>query len=93
MIDGNPTEFVDRIYSCQDTVYIFKGMKYWFQGYMLSDGGVHMEIFQSEPSSEICLWEHNGQTIEECQNAFLNAPIFDGKSFWDAEQQIQWVDD
>ncbi len=45
MIDGNPTEFVDRIYSCQDTVYIFKGIKYWFQGYMLSDGGVHMEIF------------------------------------------------
>ena len=34
MIGGNPNDFLDRIYSCQDTIYIYMGVKYWFQGYM-----------------------------------------------------------
>ena len=51
-----------------------------------------MGIFPYQPPSETCLWEYDGATIEECQNAFLEAPIFNGKTFWDAEQQIEWVD-
>lgn len=93
MINGNPGEFVDRIYSCQDTVYIFKGIKYWFQGYTLPEGSVHMEIFQYQPVSESCLWEYTGTTIEECHNAFLNAPLFDQKTFWEVEREIEWVDE
>lgn len=92
MIDGNPIEFVDRIYSCQDTVFIFREVKYWFQGYRLPTGEVHMEIFQCDPPSETYLWECNGPTIEECQNEFLSAPIFAGKTFWQVEQEIRWVD-
>ena len=93
MINGNPGEFVDRIYSCQDTVFVFQSVKYWFQGYMLADGHVHMEIFQYQPPSSQCLWEFDGKTIEECQSAFLAAPIFNGKTFWDAEREIEWVDE
>lgn len=32
MINGNANEFIDRIYTCQDTVFIYQGIKYWFQG-------------------------------------------------------------
>lgn len=52
MIGGNPNDFLDRIYSCQDTVYVYKGIKYWFQGYMPADGVVHMGIFQYQPPCE-----------------------------------------
>ena len=31
MIGGNPYDFLNRIYSCQDTIFIYKGIKYWFQ--------------------------------------------------------------
>lgn len=93
MINGNPGEFVDRIYSCQDTVFVFDGIKYWFQGYMLPSGIVHMEVSQYQPESDMCLWQYDGKSIEECQNAFLDAPMFAGKTFWDAEQRIEWVDD
>ena len=92
MIGGSPTEFVDRIYSCQDTVFIYKGIKYWFQGYMPDENSAHMEVTQYQPSSERDVWSYDGKTIEECQNAFLQAPIFDGKTFWEAEQEITWVD-
>ncbi|MCC8174260.1 MAG: hypothetical protein LIO65_07795 [Odoribacter sp.] len=51
-----------------------------------------MEIFQYHPSDEKWLWKYDGKSIEECQYAFLSAQIFDGKTFWDAEQEIVWVD-
>lgn len=93
MINGNPREFADRIYSCQDTIFIYKGVKYWFQGYMSSEQSVHMEIFQYQPPSEECFWQYDGENIEECHRAFLEAPVFDGRTFWEAEQELEWVDD
>ena len=94
MINGNASEFIDRIYTCQDTVFVFHGVKYWFQGYMLDDS-VHMEVFQVEPPVEddnYYVWEYNGDSISEGQEAFQNAPIFDGKTFWEAEKDIKWID-
>lgn len=93
MINGNPNEFIDRIYTCQDTVFVYRGVKYWFQGYMPDNSTVHMEVFQVDPEKDGYIWEYDGKTIEECHEAFLGAPIFDGKTFWDAEQDIEWVDD
>lgn len=93
MINGNANDFVDRIYSCQDTIFVYKNIKYWFQGYMPDVDIVHMEIFQYQPSCEEVIWEYNSNTIEECHQAFLNAPIFDGKTFWEVESDIEWVDD
>ena len=52
MIGGNPHDFLDRIYSCQDTIYIYNNIKYWFQGYMPNSNSVHMEIIQYQPASE-----------------------------------------
>ncbi len=91
MINGNPHEFLDVLYTGQDIVYIFKGIKYWFQGYT-TDSGFHMEIIQHEPSSDSYLWKHDDVSSENCKDAFLNAPIFEGKTFWDAEGDIEWVD-
>ena len=93
MINGNVNEFIDRIYTYQDTVFIYRGVKYWFQGYMPDDNTVHMEVFQTEPPKDDYVWEYNGNSISEGQDAFQNAPIFDGKTFWEVEAEIKWVDD
>lgn len=93
MIGGNSNEFVDRIYSCQDTIFVYKGIKYWFQGYMPDVNIVHMEVSQYQPPREEYVWTYDGATIEACLQAFLAAPIFGGKTFWDAERDIEWVDD
>ena len=66
MINGNPNEFIDRIYTCQDTVFVYRGVKYWFQGYMPDDSTVHMEVFQVDPEKDGYIWEYDGKTIEEC---------------------------
>ena len=93
MIGGNPNDFLDRIYSCQDTIYIYKGIKYWFQGYMPDSNTVHMEVIQYQPANNKEIWSHDAATIEQCKQAFIDAPLFDVKIFWDAEQDIEWIDD
>ncbi|MBQ9306325.1 MAG: hypothetical protein IJ229_00255 [Clostridia bacterium] len=93
MINGNPHDFVDTVYSGQDIIYVFRGIKYWFQGYTVAQGNCHMEIFQYSPPSETDIWECDAATMEACLNAFLDARIFDGKTFWEVESEIEWVDD
>ena len=51
-----------------------------------------MEIFQTDPDAENYVWEYNGSSIKEGQKAFQTAPIFDGKTFWEVEQEMEWVD-
>ena len=92
MINGNANEFIDRIYTCQDTVFIYHGRKYWFQGYMPNENSVHMEIFQTDSVKNGYVWEYNGSSISEGQEAFQTAPIFAGKTFWEVEKDIEWVD-
>lgn len=93
MNNGNPHDFIDHLYSGQDTVYLFRGVKYWSQGYRIEGRAVwRIEVFQYQPPSDGFLWENESESVTECMEAFLAAPIFDGKSFWEAESEIEWVD-
>lgn len=92
MIDGNPRDFIDTAYTGQDIVYLYHGIKYWFQGYTLEGGICHMEVYQYQPPKEDEIWSHDDMSMEKCLEAFLQAPIFCGKTFWEAEQEITWVD-
>lgn len=55
----------------------------------------YMEIFRYAPQwdDEEFIWIHNDVSMQKCLEAFLDAPIFDGKTFWEAESEIEWVDD
>ena len=93
MINGDPHEFVDHFWSGQDTVYLYRNVKYWAQGYSCRDKKKwRMEIFQYQPPSDGYIWEYESESVQECLDAFLEAPIFDGKTFWEAESEIEWVD-
>ena len=60
---------------------------------MPSADTVHMEVFQVDPERDGYVWEYNGNSISEGQESFQKAPIFDGKTFWDAEKDIEWTDE
>lgn len=91
MIGGKPHDFLERIYSGQDTPYRFKTRKYWLQGFAVAEG-FRVEIFDCDPPHEY-LWEYTGKSPLECVEAFQTALIFDGKSFWDVETDIEWLDE
>ena len=93
MINGNPHDFMDRIYTGQDTTFVFEQKKYWFQGYT-ENGVSHMEIFQYYPeTNEDYLWACDSESMEKCMRAFESAKIFSGKSFWEVEREIEWIDE
>ena len=36
------------------------------------------------------LWERNDADYQKCGDAFRKACIFDGETFWEAVQEIEW---
>ncbi len=90
MINGDPHDFVETIYSGQDMTFWFHGKRYYFQGYNKADG-FFMEIYHMDPPYED-FWSFFGADSGVCGDAFLEAPIFDGKTFWEVEQEIEWFD-
>lgn len=62
------------------------------QGYTKT-GHCYIEIQQHIPWSLDTFWETEGKSMHECLSNFLKAPIFNGKTFWEAENEIKWVDD
>lgn len=59
---------------------------------MPSHNTVHMELIQVDMDEEGFVWEYEGSSISEGQESFENAPIFNGRPFWDTESEIEWVD-
>lgn len=93
MINGDPHEFLESIYSGQDTVYLFRGIKYWYQGYYDPETQMHhMEIWQEDPPEPGYIWTYESKKFEDCMAAFLKAPVFGGKTYWEAEEEIEWTD-
>jgi len=91
MINGNVSEFVDHIHYGDELVFTFRGRKFFLQG--LSEKGVYtLYLDRWDPPSNEYLWVGKGEANNYPVDEFLNAKIWDGKAFWDAEQEMEWID-
>lgn len=95
MINGDPNEFIEGLYYGDERFYVYKGVKYFLQGYTENDQHV-LELYAIEVHSEddefhwsLCSGKHDPYPVK----GFEEAKIFDGKSFWEVEDEIEWVDD
>ena len=92
MINGDVNEFIDGLYYGDERIFLYHGKKYFIQGY-----GVNKipTLFLStwEPPSDDYLWKQGGDEHNYPVEQFLQAPLFDGKTFWEVEQEIEWVDE
>ncbi len=95
MIDGNVSEFIDKI-TFQEEAVIYNGKKYFFHGLIYNPN-------EKVYSFEIHLWDENdhyvdtvyrceGNTQNECMEKLLNDSIIEGKSFWEAESNMKWIE-
>ena len=66
--------------------------KYFSQGYNLDDGTYYFELQQWEPTASV-LWSVKGLDRTASLDAFLKEPLFDGKTFWECEKEMEWVDE
>jgi len=93
MINGDANYFLECVYDLHELIHIYHDKKYFIQGY----GGWNekpytLEVQLWEPEEKM-LWNYSSENIQDCYEAYLNAPLYDGKVFWDAEQEIEWVDE
>ena len=74
----------------EELIYTYNGKKYFSQGYILENGLYRFELQQWEPEGKM-LWYVEGLDHQSSLDKFLEQPLFDGKRFWDAEQEMEWV--
>ena len=92
MINGNIDEFVEKLLDGEEVIYVYHGKKYFSQGYNLDDGTYYFELQQWEPTASV-LWSVQGLDRPAGLDAFLKEPLFDGKTFWECEKEMEWVDE
>lgn len=96
MIDGNVTQFIESLFF-EDAYILYEGKKYFINGCCCNFDENHeivnvkLEVYNLDEGRTVFSVIKPTQT--ECVTAFEDAPIFNGKTFWDVEQEIQWVDD
>ncbi len=92
MVNGDVNEFVDHIQYGDELVFIYHNIKYFLQGW--TENGISvmvLDIWEGKPI-EGYVWETSAKKMSICAERFLSARIFEGKSFWEIEGEIEWVD-
>ncbi len=95
MINGDVSEFAEGIHSGSEMVFLCDGKKYFIRGWL--------EIRNEAVTSVLCLvtWEppsddylrfESGPDSDVLAEHFIAAPVFEGKTFWEVEREIEWVD-
>lgn len=92
MINGNLKEFVDGLYYGDERVFTYNNNKFFIQGY-LKDGKLTLFLDRWEPASDDYIWKRQGTDKSYPVKEFLESPLFDGKTFYEVEKDIEWVDE
>lgn len=90
MKNGDVLEFVDHIYYGDELWFLYKKKKYFLEGWP-NNGRLDLYLYEMANNEKKYIWK--GNATHYPVKAFLEAKIWDGKSFWDIEQNIEWVDD
>ena len=92
MINGDAKEFISGLHYGDERYFLFNGKKYFIQGYF-EHGKPLLETYTVVPADDNFNWKAISENKNYPVSEFENAKIFNGKSFWEAEKEIEWVDD
>lgn len=92
MIDGDPYLFLNSVYTGVDVEFEYKGRKFWSQGYWDEDSQLaHMEVYDYTDEDNVFYVLEIDYREGNRILMFENAAIFDGKTFWQVQQDIKWI--
>lgn len=89
MIHGNVTEFVDHIHYGDELWFLYRGKKYFLEGWS-NEPLLQLRLYEIIPDGATYIWEGDEKNYPVSQ--FLNAPIWDKKTFWQVQEQMDWID-
>lgn len=83
MIDGNVNEFVDHIQYGDELWFIYDNKKYFLEG--LPENGIYkLFLYEMVEGGKEYSW--NGDADNYPVKSFLEASIFNGKTFYEVEK-------
>lgn len=94
MEGGRVNDFIEA-FSCQSVAFMYKGEKYFSDGITTnSDGKYSFFIIKVDDNGEFLsdIYEYEGSSVADCIAAFETAPVWNGKTFYDVENEMTWVD-
>ena len=92
MKNGNPKEFIDGLYYGDERVFIYNNEKFFIQGY-IDSGKSTLFLDRWEPASNDYFWKMAGTDKNYPVKEFLEAKLFNGKTFYEVEKDIEWIDE
>ena len=91
MINGNVQAFIEGLYYGDERFFLYNGMKYFIQGYYENEKPI-LVLYVLEPADNDFKWQAISDNNDYPVAEFENAKIWGGKSFWEAEKDMTWVD-
>ena len=93
MKNGSYYEFLDYLYLGEELAFEYNNTRFLLQGWT-SDGVRIMELqdISSPADNNTPIWSVSFPSMKECADAFLKAPIWNGKPFEEIHSEATWVD-
>jgi len=93
MINGDVQDFVNRIDYGDELISMYRGKKYFPQGLFEKDGKCATCLDRWEMSADDYIWIGEGDSRHFPVEEFLKQKPWDGRAFWEAESEMEWMDD
>lgn len=83
-------QFIDDLQSTggPEKEFSYKGKRYFLESANIGDGTIEMVVFQCFGKEEY-IFRCIGKSFSECAKQFESAKIFDGKTIYEVEQDIE----
>lgn len=92
MEDGDVNQFLDNI-TFQEEAVVFEGKKYFFNpcGYR-THGQLEIQQWKLNNDWESDFYYVDAADVYECIRLMTKACMWNGKTFWEAESEMRWVE-
>ena len=93
MKDGDVNDFIDHS-TYEEVAVMYEGNKYFFRG-LIWDSSIAKFVYEIEYWGDKItetVYRATAESADECMKQFLSAPIIDGKSFWELEKDMEWIE-
>lgn len=93
MKNGDINDFLERITWGDELVFMYRGKKYFLEG-LPDDNGVlitYLWVFEP-PAYGGYTWVGKGDKKNYPAEEFLRQKLWDGRTFMEAQEEMEWVD-
>ena len=95
MINGDVNIFLENLYYGNEMNFAYADKQYFIQGWT-KNKIFTLELCQTIPittNEGYCIWKYSSNDSQEVVSKFLEEKLFNGKTFWAVEQEIEWLEE